>query len=279
MLSAAACAGWSVSHSGELTMFNFENQTREHSDINAYWLGRASELAYHSDEEIQAEVVGKWGLNEVTILNQQAIKAFIATNDQVIIVAFRGTNNLPDIIDDLDIALVSGPGGHVHEGFLMALGYLWREIWRFIYNERQSRSLWITGHSLGGALAVLATARLRIEKQEPVNGCYTFGQPRVGDQDFCSHLDQDFRAYMYRYVNNNDIVPRIPKRIMGYADAGQFRYFDTAGQLRNDINWWDLLVDRLQGRLEDLLAPGTDGVADHSMSKYVACLDKALPEG
>ncbi len=254
-------------------MFNFEHKTRKHSHLNAYWLGRASELAYQSDDQIRAEV-NSWGLNEVVILNRQTTEAFIAANDQTILLAFRGTTDLRDMMTDLDIELVSGPGGRVHEGFLTALGYVWRETWKFIHTNRQKRSLWITGHSLGGALAVLATARLRLEKQEPVNGCYTFGQPRVGDRDFGRHLDEDFQSHLYRYVNNNDVVPRIPKRIMGYADAGLFRYFDEGGRFRDDISWWDLLVDRLQGRLEDLLEPGTDGVKDHSISKYVACLDQ-----
>ena len=40
-------------------------------------------------------------------------------------------------------------------------------------------SVWYTGHSLGGALASLATAQMR-RQEVPVDGLYTFGQPRTG---------------------------------------------------------------------------------------------------
>ncbi len=99
----------------------------------------------------------------------------------------------------------------------MRLHYIWLDVWKTLQKERGMRSLWITGHSLGGALAVLATAKLRFEKAQPVSGLYTYGQPRVGDFEFCSRFDQGFGDYTFRFVNFQDIVPRVPLRNMNYT--------------------------------------------------------------
>src|SRR5690606_37727833 len=68
----------------------------------------------------------------------------------------------------------------------------------------------LTGHSLGGALAVLATAVLKIGLRMPVAGVYTYGQPRVGDAEFCRVYDQVLKDITFRYVNDADVVPHLP---------------------------------------------------------------------
>lgn len=58
-------------------------------------------------------------------------------------------------------------------------------------------SLWLTGHSLGGAMATLAAAWLA-ERKIPFSGAYTFGQPRVGDDNFQVAFDtklKDFSSF------------------------------------------------------------------------------------
>ena len=80
------------------------------------------------------------------------------------------------------------------------MSYVWRDIWQFIFKQRKGRALWITVHSLGAALATLAVAKLRLEKDEPVNGLYTFGQPRTGDRDFAKNFNADFGNQTFRYV-------------------------------------------------------------------------------
>ncbi|PLX96647.1 MAG: hypothetical protein C0622_14355 [Desulfuromonas sp.] len=67
----------------------------------------------------------------------------------------------------------------------------------------QKLPCYFTGHSLGGALALLVTRELAPD----INGaCYTFGAPRVADyQYFCN-----MKTPVYRVVNSSDIVPRVP---------------------------------------------------------------------
>ncbi len=64
-------------------------------------------------------------------------------------------------------------------------------------------ALYLTGHSLGGALALVATYKIA---GDSTGACYTFGQPRMAGYG----LARSIRTPIYRVVNGNDIVPRMP---------------------------------------------------------------------
>lgn len=254
-----------------------KNEEQGVSREMACFLGEMAECAYSADGVVAGQL-GNRGMKLLLFLDRQGTQGFVGGNDKMMVLAFRGTEPpcIADWLTDFDIGLVAGPGGRVHEGAYVALNYVWRDVWRYIHEKRQSRTLWVTGHSLGGALATLATAKLRLEKDEPVNGLCTFGQPRVGDRDFAARFDADFAAKAFRYVNNNDIVPRVPFRALGYSHVGMFRYFDAEGvQHDNEMIWWEKLVDRMTGRVQDLLIPGSDGLKDHFMERYLENLRRA----
>lgn len=254
-----------------MRIFDFEENTKDYSSQNAYWLGRASQVAYKQPEEARSELAS-WGLDEFRYFDRLNTQAFIAGNSKILLLAFRGTENLRDWMTDMNIKLIDELGGKVHKGFLYGLEDVWGDIWKIIRTQRKQRPLWITGHSLGAALATLAVARLR-EKGEPVSGLYTFGSPRVGDHKFAKKFNADFSSQTFRYVNNNDVVARVP--FLGYCHVGTFKYFDENGNQRDGISWWNLLQDRIKGRIKDLFEPGTDGIKDHSITNYVICLNKA----
>lgn len=258
-----------------MSEFDFNSTTRDYSRNNAYWLGHFAKLAYAAPEEFD-NAVKQWDFTRTEFFDVKSTQAYIAIDKDTMIVSFRGTESkIADWMTDLDTDLVGGPGGKVHEGFLGGVSCVWRDMFQFIRAERGKRSLWLTGHSLGAALSTLATAKLRLEKDEPVNGLYTFGQPRIGDRDFAQRFDQDFGNQSFRYVNNNDIVTRVPFRSMKYSHVGSFRYFDADGDQRDDISWWAKLLDRIEGRLDDLFNFTPDGITDHSMDRYLECLKKA----
>jgi len=247
----------------------------------ARFLGETASAAYQSEAELKKKVktwkmeLGKFFFPDPE--DRQDTQAFIAQNESAVIIVFRGTESLKDWMTDADVQLVNGPAGKVHDGFQCGLNAVWRDLWKFLDEKRGQRTLWIAGHSLGGALATLATAKLRLEKGTPVNGLYTFGSPRVGNEEFARAFEQDFGERTFRFVNNNDIVPRVPFRLMNYRHVGKFIYFDQKGKINHKISWEQLLLTRVQGRIQELLKPGTDGIKDHSMVKYVTNLIKALP--
>ena len=93
----------------------------------------------------------------------------------------------------------------------------------------KARPVYITGHSLGAALATMATAELanhpKAWVRDSIAACYTFGSPRVGDSTF----DMYVKVPLYRVTNGIDPVPVVPFWFMGYRHVGDTRYFGQQG--------------------------------------------------
>ncbi len=253
----------------------FDPHTTLYRPFNALLLAKASLLAYRPPEKIQPEVT-KWGLSQFAFVDRKHTQVFLAGDQDMIVVAFRGTepNRLQDWMTDIQFRRKRGPYGKVHRGFLGAFKAVWPEVRRTIKQwQTQGQSLWFTGHSLGAALATLSVATLG-EEAKPVHGLYTFGQPRVGGKTFARNFNLDFKSRTFRFVNNNDVVTRVPTRRMGYRHIGQVLMFDSRGKLQTDLHFWNRFLNRVTGRIQDLGKPGTDGIKDHSMEEYVRLLKR-----
>jgi triacylglycerol lipase len=142
-------------------------------------------------------------------------------------------------------------------------------VWKTLQAERGTRSLWITGHSLGGALAVLAAAKLRLEKAQPVNGVYTYGQPRVGDAVFCSGFNQWMGTNTFRFVNFKDIVPRVPPRNLNFDDIGSFQYFNEQSY-DPATSWGEVLLHNIGNTIKEIVE--LNDIEDHRMDNYLSKL-------
>ena len=262
-----------------LATIPFDATATAYSLKNAYWLAQAANIAYQGKSTIQPAVT-KLGLNKFEFLSRRDTEGYIAANEKIIIVAFRGTEptHLRDILTDAKIHKVQGPLGEVHRGFLHAFQLVKDDLYSTIQRLRDKnnpQSLWCTGHSLGGALAVVAAAQLLVDGHK-VNGLYTFGQPRVGDEIFANECVRRMAGQHYRFVNNNDTVTRVPPRTFAYAHAGEVRYIDTDGEIQSDISFWERFLERVKGRMEDFLRPGTDGLKDHGMKHYLEHIGNAI---
>ena len=252
---------------------------------NALALGYAADLAYSKPESVES-TLRSWGFQEVDFLSASTrmidTQCFVAATPSCILVSFRGTQEFKDWLTDAEINLIPGPGGYlVHEGFNRALLSVWNHVWRLIeqYQVQFSTTqptLWFTGHSLGAALATLATAHTLMEKLRPVQGLYNFGSPRVGNDTFQTAFDRGFESQSFRFVNNNDVVTTIPPAgfILRYRHIGTLRYFDEDGDLFEYIGFWHRLLDCLEGVYKDIGKPGLDFFKDHSMEDYIKLLKK-----
>lgn len=133
--------------------------------------------------------------------------------------AFRGTTDFRDWRTNFNflkkkIYINEEDYIRVHRGFWSAYNFGGEDI-EFDLNhlaELQEKPLYITGHSLGGALAQIATA---YSTRDSIAACYTFGAPRVGNKKF----DIVVKPPHYRVTNNNDFVPGIPFTLWGIAIA------------------------------------------------------------
>ena len=87
----------------------------------------------------------------------------------------------------------------------------------------------ITGHSLGGATGTIAAAEWR--GKYPVSGVYTFGQPAVGFTAFRSFISMRYGNSFRRFVNDDDIVPKVPP---GYRHVGKLYHFDSGSGISHE---------------------------------------------
>jgi len=241
----------------------FRSQSQKFQLVNAWWLAEASLLAYAE----AALARSRFEAAGFTVSGPQpfagaapgaSTQCYVAHSDQMVIVAFRGTQTLKavdgkpafeiieesvaDIYTDMKFRLVhSGQGGFIHKGFGEALQEVWPRLEAYLKGlraERPQRTFWFTGHSLGGALATLAADRFG-----QVAGLYTFGSPRVGDTAF----HDDFSIPAYRFVNNQDIVPRVPPfgfydngiTLGEYRHVGQPKFIDADGHIHDSTGRWE----------------------------------------
>lgn len=200
-------------------------------------------------------------------------EALLIWDDENIYISFRGTEptSLKDWMTDAKIKKVPFIWGMVHGGFLGALDEVWQEIEEELKLLAPNRKIYITGHSLGGALATLASARLTNSNYN-ITGIITFGSPRVGDREFAKAYNRELKHKTYRYVNNNDVVTRVPPMQLNYSHVGNHLYIDSDGKIHQDstLVWWEKMWDNLEGRWKSALdGDYIDGLSDHSMEEYL----------
>lgn len=191
------------------------------------------------------------GFELVETFSNAGTQAFLATRspDRLAVLAFRGTEkDWRDIKADLNARFYNGPGGaRIHTGFRKAYHQVRDAVRPHVEQLSEAGyQLYITGHSLGGALAIVATRDLN---RDNIAACYTFGSPKVGNEEF----GYSIKPPIYRVVNAVDAVPRVPPtwiteglyqiarlvripllrrfvaNFRGYAHWGDMRYL-TAGK-------------------------------------------------
>ena len=184
---------------------------------DAYMLACAASLAYEEEAIIKQRATA-WKMKNTEIFNNQVNQSFVMGNDKIIVVSFRGTNAWLDEIQDamsapMPIRLENGVHGNVHRGFykfgvqLLCGDDFLSCIMKFRDNHQ---AIWITGHSLGGAMALLAGISIGVLND--FTGLYTFGQPTSGDSVFTSCIPLKQKERFFRFVNANDPAPMVIPR-------------------------------------------------------------------
>jgi pimeloyl-ACP methyl ester carboxylesterase len=127
------------------------------------------------------------------------------------ILAISGTRDFADWLTNISFF---ANDDYCHRGFLARAYRLLPECLETLRGDR-SIPIVLTGHSLGGAVAMLLAAKLKLLGY-PVPACVTFGQPMVGDRKFAT-LWQSLEIATTRYVHGSDPVPRTPGLNFGFC--------------------------------------------------------------
>ena len=190
-------------------------------------LAWAAQLAYETNDPAKVRrVLASWGWacrglhagRVNTLLPLTSARGFVAGCGTATILAFAGTDpvNPGDWIKDLSIR-VNATG--LHDGFESGIAAVWDTIAPLLGSGGAAAGgrLFIVGHSLGGALAVVAAQRLvrsGVVAPDRIAGVYTLGCPRVGDarfaQYYCAAGEGGLADRTVRLVQGDDIVPRLP---------------------------------------------------------------------
>ena len=205
--------------------------------------------------------------------NDAGTAGYVVEGSDIIVIVFRGTEDELDWKTNVNARLVALQGGtRVHTGFFQAYWPIRDAMFDFVKLAVQAkpRAIYITGHSLGGALALMATAELANDDdamiRDCIAACYTFGCPRAGDSSFDIYV----KAPLYRITNGVDMVPAIPPAILGYRHVGDTRYFGKLGMSPGrrsptilQKTWrtiWGLAALIRSGKFQN--------IADHSITVY-----------
>jgi triacylglycerol lipase len=251
-----------------------------YSDRMAWIMAVMAKMAYikfetSADERHKLEVqLDRGGFTLVQTFSEAGTQAFLARNRFYAVLAFRGTEptEWADVRADIRAYKKSVSEGRVHAGFLDAYKLVADEIVKNLEDTNHDKwPLYITGHSLGGALATVATQELDIIKGigDQIAACYTFGSPRVGNKKY----ERALKVPVYRIVHSTDIVTLVPN--IGYTHVGDPRFISRSGDYYRKIPFflraWEMLLAVLPfwwGRW----------VGSHDMSTYRNKLEKIALE-
>ena len=186
-------------------------------------------------------------------------KRTVASEPPYLVLAFRGTEKkISDWLTDARCVPTIEGESKIHTGFLDAFtkekdseGRTAREVVEGILSGTDAKEgdqplpLFITGHSLGGALALLAT---KLVAPDVTGACYTFGAPRVANYEYFRLL----KTPVYRIVNSSDVVPRVPPGAIMIALRGLFQLLAwltavVAPPVSSVLTRVEELMDKLSG--------------------------------
>lgn len=241
---------------------------------NAYCLALMAKSVYF-DDPIANYPLFSASCKRVLLISGNRIQASLAVESEHIVLAFRGSDTDKEWIEALVFGQIELEVGLAHKGLYSALDAIWKPILAALYDAgADQRTLWLTGHSLGGALATIAAQRLDAEGFEPHMVC-TFGAPPVLDAEAA----EAFRVPLYRFVNSEDIVPHIlwTSPFKRYAHPGEEVFLVPSGRMAAPRYSRRLArrIDRAH-TIGEIHASGP--IHDHAMENYIEKLRRLLED-
>ena len=223
---------------------------KSYSEQNALSFALACQLAYQPKEKV-LEVVTTWGFECLDVISRRKgrdidTQCYLMEDDKNIVVCFRGSDSKFDWLANVQTTQDPGPLNNTkaHEGFQDALFPVVIALTKQINREGQNKRVWITGHSLGGALCSLFAGML-IENGIEVYGIYTFASPRPGSAKFEKQLNAAVKGPHYRVVNDGDLVPHVPPEPF-FSHPGKRIILKNTRKERSEGSWLKQRISALK---------------------------------
>ncbi|TVY04008.1 lipase family protein [Paenibacillus cremeus] len=151
---------------------------------------------------------------------------YIIESDERIIIAFRGTSSSADWMANAMARQVKykfvSDAGWTHKGFTQIYSSLRDDVIGALKRLPARKTMFLTGHSLGGALATLCALDVAHNTKFNSPIIYTFGSPRVGNPDFARALS---RKISHRVANKYDLVPHLPPLLFKVPEDDTIYYY------------------------------------------------------
>lgn len=240
---------------------------------SATMLAELSELIY----ERAAEKTSAWPLRFAQQAKQMGIHVLDAVDGHDIQAAFcvhgmtgilvvRGTDSLSEGITNLFASLLPDPvipNVSVHRAWgadVVRLFNLLESIFAAYPPERFHQFV-TTGHSRGGAMAVIAAARLAFQYPKLPVHCVSHESPRAGDGRFAAFMRQ--HVPHLRWIRSGSIVPLTPLPFRFRHDVDPMA-FDAHDKLRKSPGWITRAFSHVKAILAHIGVPGLASIRLHS---------------
>lgn len=176
---------------------------------------------------------------------------FLLDSDQCTIIAFRGTGSAVDWVSDFiaqqTLYRPVRNAGQTHKGFTDIYLSARNQVHALLSQLQPGKPLFITGHSLGGALATLAALDIAINTTFTSPVVYTFGAPRVGDPKFVQAYNYTVPTH-WRFQNEFDIVPHLPPLVYQSPHTkGTYFYLHVKGEVQRSFRMGSVSGNHLLG--------------------------------
>jgi hypothetical protein len=169
---------------------------------------RLADAAYADRAAIEKRVTAQgYRLNHYANLSKLQVSYYLVTDEinRTQTVAVRGTSNVENALVDIAIQLINNAdfGIQLHNGFAVSARHIYNDLKPRLNKQYKVRT---TGHSLGGAVAVILAMHLRNDGYQ-LERVITFGQPKVTNITGSQKLDE---LDLWRVVTPQDLVPLVP---------------------------------------------------------------------
>lgn len=249
---------------------------------NARWFAVLASYAYKKDNR---EIKNKYKNFSVYINEINEIKYIVLVDDvkREQYVSIRGTSNSHNAMQDIKFFKDKSfrLGVELHTGFHRTSEMIADDL---VTRLDKTYTTWVTGHSLGGAAALVVSWYLDYSGHT-IAECITFGQPKVTDTTGVRKMRGKIK--ITRFVNETDVVPLVPPagtHMNRYAHTGElvkllddskYCFLEEPDSMNFGVNSFWLFAARESFSFYEI---GKE-LPDHYMTSYIDNIDNIIEDG